>query len=91
MQQLQVWHVLNKSDIPPNRKCIRNKWVFDIKRTGIFRARLVAYGYSQIPGVDFMDYYSPLVNDTVFRILIIIQIMWNLSSVLLDVETAFLH
>jgi Reverse transcriptase (RNA-dependent DNA polymerase) len=38
-----------------------------------------------------MDYYSPVVNDTVFRILIIIQIMWNLESIILNVETAFLH
>jgi Reverse transcriptase (RNA-dependent DNA polymerase) len=65
--------------------------VFDIKRTGIFRARLVACGYSQIPGVDFQDYYSPVVNDAVFRIVIILQILWNLSSVIIDVETAFLH
>jgi Reverse transcriptase (RNA-dependent DNA polymerase) len=64
---------------------------FDIKRTGIFQARLVACGYSQIPGVDFQDYYSPVVNDAVFRIVIILQILWKLTSVIVDVETAFLH
>jgi hypothetical protein len=64
---------------------------FDIKSTGVFRERLVACGYSQIPGTDFSDYYSPVVNDVVFRIVIIIQLMQNLPSMIKDVETAFLH
>jgi Reverse transcriptase (RNA-dependent DNA polymerase)/gag-polypeptide of LTR copia-type len=91
MEKLKVWHVVDRKDVPQNRRLIKNKWVFDIKRTGIFRARLVTCGYSQIPGVDFQDYYSPVVNDAVFRIVIILQILWNLTSVIIDVETAFLH
>jgi Reverse transcriptase (RNA-dependent DNA polymerase) len=69
----------------------KNRWVFDIKRTGVFRARLVACGYSQIPGVDFEEYYSPVVNDSVFRIVIILQIIFGLSSHIIDIETDFLH
>ena len=80
---------MNRQDIPSNRKCIKNKWVFDIKRDGRFRARLVACGYSQIPGVDFIDYYSPVVNDVVFRIIIIMQIIYKLPAVIIDIETAF--
>ena len=91
MAQYKVWHVVNKSSVPKDRRLIKNKWVFDIKRTGIFRARLVACGYSQIPGIDFEDYYSPVVNDAVFRIVIILQIIWNLKAVIIDIETAFLH
>jgi Reverse transcriptase (RNA-dependent DNA polymerase) len=56
MEKLKVWHVVNRSDVPTDCRLIKNKWVFDIKHTGIFRARLVACGYSQIPGVDFQDY-----------------------------------
>jgi Reverse transcriptase (RNA-dependent DNA polymerase) len=91
MQLLQVWQQINYSDLPSGRKPIKNKLVFDVKRTGIFQARLVACGYSQIPGIDFSEYYAPVVNDAVFRIVIIIQLMWNLSSMIMDVETAFLH
>jgi hypothetical protein len=58
----------------PGRKPIKHKWVFDIKRTGVFRARLVACGCSQIPVVDFSDYYGLVVNDVVFRIVIRIQL-----------------
>ena len=77
--------LLNNNDI------VKHKWVFDIKRNGIFRARLVACGYSQKPGIDFTDTYSPVVNDAVFRLLIVIQLLFQLVCMITDVETAFLN
>ena len=41
--------------------------VFKVKRNGVYHARLVAKGFSQIPGVEFTDNYSPVVNDVTFR------------------------
>ena len=41
-----------------DRKLIRRKWVFKIKSDGTYRARLVALGYSQVPGADFTDKIS---------------------------------
>lgn len=29
---------------------------------GVFRARLIACGYSQVPGIDFKEVYSPVVK-----------------------------
>jgi Reverse transcriptase (RNA-dependent DNA polymerase) len=68
MHSYFVWNIVDKNSIPSDRKPIKNKWVFDIKRNGIFRARLVACGYSQIPGIDFQEFYSPVVNDAVFAL-----------------------
>ena len=48
-----VWRKIDKVKIPEDRRLIGNKWVFKIKRDGTYRARLVALGYSQIPGVDY--------------------------------------
>jgi hypothetical protein len=62
-----------------------------VKRNGIFRARLVACGYSQIPGVDFTENYAPVISDVTYRIMLIAEIVWKLSSKIVDVETAFLH
>ena len=39
-----------------------------IKRDGTYRARLVALGYSQVPGLDFTDNFAPVVNDVTFRV-----------------------
>jgi hypothetical protein len=91
MKDLKVWHAIKKNQVPTGCKCIKNKWVFDIKRNGTFRARLVACGYSQTPGIDFQDYYAPVINNVVFRIMIILQITYKLQAVIIDVETAFLH
>ena len=48
-----VWRVQSRSTMPKDRKAIGTKWVFKEKKNGVFRARLVGLGYSQIPGVDF--------------------------------------
>ena len=86
-----VWRVIDQNRMPRNRRCVKCKWVFKIKRNGVFRARLVACGYSQIAGVDFSENYSPVVNDISFRIGLIVMIVWRLTGKLVDVETAFLN
>ncbi|KAL7428455.1 hypothetical protein ACHAXM_001277, partial [Skeletonema potamos] len=52
--------VVKKSSVPKDRRTIKCKWVFKLKRNGVYRARLVACGYSQVPGVDFNQYTSPI-------------------------------
>ena len=51
----------------------------------------MACGYSQIPGVDYSDSYSPVVHDITFRALLLAMIVEGLSGKIADVETAFLH
>ena len=52
---------------------------------------MVACGYSQIPGVDYTESYSPVVNDITFRALLLMIISQGLSAKIVDVETAFLY
>ena len=86
-----VWRIIRKDKVPPGRKLIGSKWVFKLKRDGRYRSRLVALGYSQIPGVDFKDNYSPVVSDIAVRIMIILQILLQWHCTQCDVETAFLE
>jgi hypothetical protein len=60
-------------------------------RNGRFRARLCALGYSQIPGEDFMDTTSPVVDDDTVRMVITMMIVYNWDNEVLDITTAFLH
>jgi hypothetical protein len=46
MKKKEVWEIMKKEDIPQDRNTIKCKWIFKIKRNGVFRARLVACGYS---------------------------------------------
>jgi hypothetical protein len=41
-----VWKKIQKSDMPIGRNCIKSKWIFNIKPNRVYRARLVACGYS---------------------------------------------
>ena len=91
METRKVWRKMKRSDIPRNRRCVKCKWVFKIKRSGVFRARLVACGYSQISGVDFGEHYSPVVNDVTFRLLLLAMMYFGLTAKVVDVETAFLY
>ena len=51
---------------PPERKLIGSRWVFKVKRNGVFRAQLYASGYAQIPGVDHQGNFAPVLLDTIF-------------------------
>ena len=91
MSKRNVWKVILRKDMPSGRRCVKCVWVFKIKRDGRFRARLCACGYSQIPGVDFTQNFSPVVNDMTFRMLITVMIYFGLAAKIVDVETAFLY
>ena len=86
-----VWRKTDKVKIPENRRLIGNKWVFKIKRDGTYRARLVALGYSQIPGVDYTDNFAPVAHDVSFRIALARMMVEKLDILVMDVETAFLY
>jgi Reverse transcriptase (RNA-dependent DNA polymerase) len=68
-----------------------NKWIVEVKRNGIFRTRLVACGYSQVSGVGFTESFAPVLNDVSFRIMLTGKILWDMTSTVVDIETAFLH
>ena len=86
-----VWRKTDRKMIPSNRRLIGNKWVFKIKRDGTYRARLVALGYSQIPGVDNTDNFAPVAHDVSFRIALARMMVEKLDSLVMDVETAFVY
>ena len=86
-----VWRKIYRKKIPSNRRLIGNKWVFKMKRDGTYRARLVALGYSQIPGVDYTDNFAPVAHDVSFRIALARMMVEKLDSLVMDVETAFLY
>ena len=86
MENKNVWKIICNMDVPNDRRLIGCKWVFKIKRDGTYRARLVALGYSQVPGVDFTDNFSPVVNDVTFRVALARRMMEDLKCMLRDVE-----
>ena len=86
-----VWRITKKANVPQNRRLIGSKWVFKVKRNGVFRARLVALGYNQIPGVDYTDNFAPVINDVTYRLVLLNWLINDWDSQVIDVETAFLY
>ena len=86
-----IWEKTDRKKIPSNRRLIGNKWVFKIKRDGTYRARLVALGYSQVPGIDYTDNFALVAHDVSFRITLARMMVKKLDSLVMDVETAFLY
>ena len=74
-----------------DRKLIGSKCVFKVKRNGIFRAPLCALGYVQIPGIDHLDYFAPVVMDTTFRLVLTYIMKIKKIGKIIDVVTAFLY
>ena len=87
-----VWKRLNKNDLPNGQKLIGNKWVFKKKKkNGVYRAKLVALGYSQVPGVDFTNNYAPVVNNMTMHMMVVLMRLNGQKGKIINVETAFLY
>ena len=91
MELYILYKLVSLKDLPKTRTLVGNKWVYTIKRDGRHRARLVALRYTQIPGVDFSENFSPVVHDITFRTTLVLAIIFKLKILILDVEVAFLH
>ncbi|KAK4685970.1 putative transposase, partial [Tremellales sp. Uapishka_1] len=82
--------------LPPGRKAIGCRWVFKRKRGANgeiikYKSRLVAKGYSQIPGVDFEETFAPVGRTTSLRIMLTIAASMDLEIHQADVEGAYLN
>ena len=62
-----------------------------MKRDGTYGARLVALGYSQIPGIDNKDNFAQVAHDVSFRVALARMMVEKLDSLVMDVEMAFLY
>ena len=68
----EAWDLV---ELSTGRKPIGNKWVFKKKtnaegKVEKYKAWLVAKGYSQVPGIDFGDIFSPVAKVTSIRLLL---------------------
>lgn len=82
--------------MPAGRKAIKSKWVLDYKpgHKGVeprYKAKLVACGYDQLYGVDYLATYSPIVKHYSILLVLAIVAALNLQMLQLDIKTAFLY
>ena len=91
MLDMGGWRHMKREDCPNDHRLVGCRWVFKVKRNGVYCARLVAKGFSQIPGVEFTENYSPVVNDVTFRVVVARMLIENLKGKVVDIDNAFLN
>ena len=96
MSQLEKLGTYTLVDLPPDRKAIGCRWVFAVKRDSDgkvvkHKARLVAQGFSQIPGQDFFATHAPVMRLETFRTIIAIAAQFDLNLHQVDVVSAYLN
>jgi hypothetical protein len=81
---------------PRDRKPIGSKWVYRVKRTASgeisrYKARLVAQGFAQKPGIDFTETFAPVAKTDSIRLLLAFAAAQNFEIHQVDVKSAFLN
>ena len=89
-----TWTVVDA--VPEGQHLVDSKWVFKVKRNPDqsikkFKARFCARGFTQRPGVDFDQTYSPVIKLTTLRAMLAIAAYYNMEIHHMDVMTAFLN
>jgi len=93
-----VWKKVSKTALKKGQKPISTKWIFKKKQEHDgsirYKARVVARGFVQIPGIDFNLTHSPVAADISVKLVIAVALFyeeddWDVE--MLDVEAAFLE
>ncbi|KAK3009128.1 hypothetical protein RJ639_013703 [Escallonia herrerae] len=64
-----------------------NSWNEDAR----YKERLVAKGFTQREGIDYIEIFSSVLKHTSIRVLLTMVALYDLELEQLDVKTAFLH
>ena len=95
LEMLRNMGVYVDEELPEGRKAIGNRWVFEFKLDvdggpPIYKARLVAQGFSQVPFVDYDATFAPVAKSASVRFVAVHSALhgWHLEC--FDATRAFL-
>jgi hypothetical protein len=94
--ELDAWELVPQATVPDTHKVLSSTWAFRLKRfpDGLvkkFKARLCVRGDQQTEGVDFFETWSPVVQWTTVRTMMILAANQNLVTAQADITAAFVH
>ncbi|XP_039039202.1 uncharacterized mitochondrial protein AtMg00820-like [Hibiscus syriacus] len=86
----KTWSLVS---LPSDRRAVHCKWLFRIKRNADgsiaqYKARFVAKGFFQQPGIYFHEVFSPVVKPVIVRVILTLDLSkgWQLRQV--DINNA---
>jgi hypothetical protein len=89
----QTWDLVPR---PPGTNIVTGKWIWTHKRRADgtlerYKARWVLRGFTQRPGVDYDETFSPVVKPATVRTMLSLALARSWPVHQLDVKNAFLH
>jgi hypothetical protein len=96
IRALHCYHSWSLVPFHPSMNAVGSQWVYKIKRhtdgrVDRYKARLVARGFTQQVGNDYLETFSPVVKVTSVRLVITIAVTYGWKIYQLDVNNAFLN
>src|SRR5258705_1321173 len=96
LDQLAHLNTYQLTRLPSNRSRTGCHWVYKIKRDVdgniiLYRARLVAQGFTQRPGEDFFETFAPVAKIESIRMLLAIAAILDWEIHVIDVHSSFLN
>ena len=93
IKELGTWDLVPK---PGDTNIICCKWVYKLKRNekgpvSRYKARLVTQGFTQIPGVDYIDMFTPVAKFSTLCVLLMLAASHNWEIHQMDVKNAYLN
>ncbi len=93
MKAAGTWELTEK---PEGANVVGSKWVFRAKKDATgkivrYKARLVAQGFSQIPGVDYFDTFAPVARLASIRTVLAFAASEDLETGQIDIKGAYLN
>ncbi|KAL0385833.1 UNVERIFIED_CONTAM: Retrovirus-related Pol polyprotein from transposon RE2 [Sesamum radiatum] len=96
LHALEKNHTWDITPLPQGKKAIGCRWVYMLKLNSDgtverHKARIVAKGYNQVVGIDYMDSFSLVPEAVIVRtfLVMVTALDWHVHR--LDINNAFLH
>eukprot|EP00957_Ditylum_brightwellii_P070326 5342611-Ditylum_brightwellii.AAC.1 len=88
-----VWKAVPIHKVPKGANVLSSTWAMKPKANGDMRARLNAHEFEQLEGIHYNAHNlaAPVVLDMTIRIMLVLIIMANWATALLDVKGTFLN
>ena len=96
LNQFGCFQKVPRSEALKHGRLVKSKWVFKVKYNDDntvqrFRARLVAKGFTQVPGSDFYETYSPVFSYTSLRTIFAVAADRDLQLDQWDLKNSFIQ
>ena len=93
LREARTWEVVDK---PKNANVVGSKWVFRAKKDAAgnvvrYKARLVAQGFSQVPGIDYFDTFALVAQLASIQTVLAFAAAEDYKTGQIDIKAAYLN